>query len=397
MSTQNVLAGLSPHAWDAIVIGAGPAGTVASYLLAREGLKTLLVDAKAFPRDKVCGGCMNSRAIATLKQVGLLPALEKCQPAEIGAIEIMQGSRSCYLNLPRAVGVSRAVLDQSLAEAAREAGATFVPETRAQVLPVDGEPVRHVRLTSKLETTVEAAKIVVACDGLGRSSLRPLSEEVKSHTHRASHIGLGAVFEGDRAGKLCPNGRIRMIVAREGYVGLARCEQSRVCLAAAVQPEALAEAGSPARLLGNLLGSAGVDAKDALSSPSNLVQGTLPLTQRPSSVAAQRLLLVGDSAGYVEPFTGEGMAAAIAGATAVAPLAVESVKKWRPSIADAWRRTHRRRVGSRYRTCRLLTGAMRYPWLVRLALAGIQLHPQLANSIANKIATPESYSQQAFE
>ena len=50
--------------WDVTVIGAGPAGTVAAIQLAARGMKTLLLDSKSFPRDKVCGGCLNQPAMA---------------------------------------------------------------------------------------------------------------------------------------------------------------------------------------------------------------------------------------------------------------------------------------------------------------------------------------------
>src|SRR5690242_12505527 len=57
--------------WDAVVVGAGPAGSVAARELARRGASVLLVDRAAFPRRKVCGSCLNLRALATLAEVGL--------------------------------------------------------------------------------------------------------------------------------------------------------------------------------------------------------------------------------------------------------------------------------------------------------------------------------------
>src|SRR3974390_482996 len=57
--------------WDAIVIGAGPAGAVAGRQSALAGGRLLLVDAKAFPRAKVCGACLNSRALDLLCELGL--------------------------------------------------------------------------------------------------------------------------------------------------------------------------------------------------------------------------------------------------------------------------------------------------------------------------------------
>ncbi len=57
--------------WDVIVIGAGPAGALAAYLLAKHSLRTLLVEKAEFPRAKVCGGCVNLRALDALQRVGL--------------------------------------------------------------------------------------------------------------------------------------------------------------------------------------------------------------------------------------------------------------------------------------------------------------------------------------
>ena len=57
--------------WDAIVIGAGPAGALAARQIALQGLHTLLIDGKHFPRAKVCGGYLNSRALQALREVGL--------------------------------------------------------------------------------------------------------------------------------------------------------------------------------------------------------------------------------------------------------------------------------------------------------------------------------------
>ena len=64
--------------WDAVVIGAGPAGSVAASLLARSGRRTLLVERATFPRTKVCGGC--SPAGSGPRERGLAAALDSIEP-----------------------------------------------------------------------------------------------------------------------------------------------------------------------------------------------------------------------------------------------------------------------------------------------------------------------------
>ena len=60
-----------PEHWDVIVIGGGPAGALAAYLLARRKLRTLIVEKDAFPRPKVCGGCLSEASLQILASLGL--------------------------------------------------------------------------------------------------------------------------------------------------------------------------------------------------------------------------------------------------------------------------------------------------------------------------------------
>ena len=58
--------------WDAVVVGAGPAGATAARQLARQGHRVMLLDSRAFPREKVCGHALLADALACLERVGLL-------------------------------------------------------------------------------------------------------------------------------------------------------------------------------------------------------------------------------------------------------------------------------------------------------------------------------------
>jgi flavin-dependent dehydrogenase len=60
---------LKENSFDAIVIGAGPAGSTAAYLMAKNGLHVLVLDKKAFPRDKLCGGLLTRKTVRLLKDL----------------------------------------------------------------------------------------------------------------------------------------------------------------------------------------------------------------------------------------------------------------------------------------------------------------------------------------
>src|SRR5438093_13336967 len=103
--------------WDAIVIGAGPAGSVAARQIALAGRRVLLLDKKSFPRRKVCGACLNQSSVAALERIGLGAALRNLHAPELNRFElrVRAGSRRLSVSLPSGVAVSRATLDALLA------------------------------------------------------------------------------------------------------------------------------------------------------------------------------------------------------------------------------------------------------------------------------------------
>ena len=97
---------------------------------------------------------------------------------------------------------------------------------------------------------------------------------------------------------------------------------------------------------------------------------------------------IGDSAGYVEPFTGEGMAWALTSGAAVAPFVVRSVNEPSPALAAEWQATHARLIRSRQTVCRVVSRVLRSPLLCRLAVQGLAVAPALSQPIVIALNRP---------
>ena len=111
------LAGVAAGMWDAVVVGAGPAGALAARESARRGLRVLLVDREAFPRWKVCGCCLSGRALGTLAGVGLADLPHRHGALPLREVRLAARHRDAVVALPDGVALSRQTLDAALVEA----------------------------------------------------------------------------------------------------------------------------------------------------------------------------------------------------------------------------------------------------------------------------------------
>jgi flavin-dependent dehydrogenase len=171
-----------------------------------------------------------------------------------------------------------------------------------------------------------------------------------------------------------------MAVDRYGYVGAVEAEDGRVNVAAAFDAEFLRAQAGPADAICEVLARAGVRF-DAASLATVGWAGTVPLTRSLARPAASRLLVLGDASGYVEPFTGEGMAWAFAAAESAVPVAGRAMASWGRDIERTWVLDSARRAASQQRWCRLLALLLRAPLAVAPAIALLNRRPGLARPV----------------
>jgi len=341
------LGGLDRAAWDVVVIGAGPGGSLAARLLALRGRSVLLVEKSVFPRWKVCGACLGAAGVGVLERCGLGDRLGAIGARAVPRAEIWWGGRSGSVRLKGMMTVSRNAMDSALAESAAAAGAEVRYGVRATASP-DG----CVRLVADDGDAEVRAGAVINAGGLRaargeESSVRP-----------DAWIGLGATSACDGFGDWA----LTMVVGARGYVGRIVTEDGRANWGAAFDPGLVKDAGSPGEAVARLCAGN----THGWSPPMTGWVGTPALTRR-VAVIDGLVCRVGDAAGYVEPITGEGMSWALLGAEALVPVIDRALGAGR--APSEWGRVHARLMRGRRLRCAVVARGLRSPAAMRVAMA----------------------------
>ncbi len=360
--------------WDVAVVGAGPAGSMAAYLLARQGVRTLLVDRASFPRFKVCGCCLNRAALTILDRADLSDTTSLGRP--IANLVLRVRGRQADIPLPTGRVISRELWDDRLMRRAVAAGVQFHSATTAALEAEMSTQWRLLTLRQGDYRIGVKARIVLAADGLAGGLLQR-DDASATRVEARSRIGAGTIVDGNQSGYT--SGSIFMAVGRGGYVGVVRLEDGRLDLAAALDAAAVTRAGGLGSLATEIMRDAG-----ACPLPVEHAQwkGTPTLTRRRVRPGGFRAFALGDAVGYVEPFTGEGIAWALASAEAVVPLVRGALQRWDDRMVDRWKRAYRQQIGRRQWMCRLLGQALRSPGLIAAAVAVGGVCPSLFQPFA---------------
>jgi flavin-dependent dehydrogenase len=299
---------------------------------------------------------------------------------------IAHGHATC-LPMAKVSVVSRRTLDAFLVDAAIDAGSAFLGQTSATVGSLqDRWRFIHCRDPQTGSFAVRA-KIVIAAGGLSQSSLSSLPA-MTDRVAPASHLGLGAVVSEepvwlDAVGM--QSGIVQMALGRQGYVGIARSMAGELHVAAAVRPGTIAENRSIPEVIAAILIEAGEPdwaARARTHWQSAGWCGTPRLTHRLNCVARDGVFAIGDSAAYVEPFTGEGIYWALHSAADLSSLLATSGTWSNEAIELKWRQRQRRFLSTQTVSSRLLTSLLRSPRLTNWSIRALQAMPSAAALLA---------------
>ncbi|RWC44844.1 NAD(P)/FAD-dependent oxidoreductase [Mesorhizobium sp.] len=239
---------LSTH--DAIIIGAGPAGTSAALTLARRGWAVAIVEKSVFPRRKVCGEYMSASNLALLDQLEIGDAWRANAGPEIRRVGFFSGDASVEAPMPRAKDGPRAndepsanpgfgralgrdILDCLLLQAARSAGVEIFQPCRAVAIDRDGE-MQMVRIQAGNETTMLRAPVIVAAHGSWEPG--PLPSQLGKTNRPSDLLGFKAHFTGS---SLAPD-LMPLLVFPGGYGGMVSADHGRLSISCCIRRDMLA-------------------------------------------------------------------------------------------------------------------------------------------------------------
>ena len=367
--------------WDVVVVGAGPAGAMASYQLARRGASVLLVERSSFPRPKVCGSCLNAAAVNLLEAEGLGEILAGNGASPLEELVLIAKKARARISLVGGVVLSREIFDAGLVENSVREGTHFLSQTHATLENKIEPTFRRLNLRQGAKEVSVKVRVVLSADGLGGQLLEK-ETGFEMRTSIASRVGVGKIVA--EAPPFYRSGKIYMACGPGGYLGLVRLEDGRLNLAAAFDPAFLKASGGAGPAVRRTLEENNLPAIEDLGEPW---QGTFPLTRRRLRVAGYRIFVIGDSAGYVEPFTGEGIALALASGKEVAEWVLEGVRAWTPGLAVRWTKLHRQRV-SRQNFCRFAANILRKKTLTHAIVHILSRAPRLAAPFVERVSAP---------
>lgn len=370
--------------WDVVIIGAGVAGAAASVLASKQGLKTLLVESKSFPREKVCGGCLNLRSQAYLDRLGVLQFVGSAGAIRIESMRLQILRTKAHWRIPAMLSVRRSTLDRILVEQAIQYGSHFIDRTLGNLLTTtsdSGFALQSVRLQKEGEAAVISSKSVLVASGLTRSAIRQ-EDNWPAKVESDSRIGVQCLIPEAHSGEFA-DGRLHMLVGHKGYVGICKTDGGMVDVAAAIDPTSIPLSGGIRQVVQGIIADCGLSGIELPDKDQWLA--TASLTRRSYRVSAYRTFLIGDAIGYVEPFTGEGMSWALASAESVMSIIMDIVSDgWEDAMSDRWNDWAHRQRNQKHRTCRWIAGQLRWPCGAAWVLQACNWLPPLRASLIRK-------------
>ena len=347
--------------FDAIIVGAGPAGSSAAILLARAGWSVALVEKQSFPRRKVCGECIAASNLPLLDALGVGSAFTASAGPDLRQVALMQGKQIIKADLPAAAhqrhawgrALGRETLDTLLLEQARASGAVVLqPWSVQEIAGAAGDHRCDIRAVGSDEKRSLHAPILIAAHGSWEAL--PSGRSARRLARKPSDL---FAFKANFQGGALDKGLLPVLSFNGGYGGMVLADQGLSTLACCIRADRLeiCRRESPGM-------SAGEAVEAYLKRECHAVAAALASAQRVGAWMASgpidpgirlnkddTLFRIGNAAGEAHPIIGEGMSMAMQSAWLLCAQLLQSAPP-RARLSDTgWQRSVQRRYAAQWR------------------------------------------------
>ena len=326
------------NSYDIIIIGAGPAGTSAALYAHKLGLNTVIVDKSTFPRDKICGDALSGKSIRYMKELNILDEVSKLKGSKIKRVTFGSPSHKqfdIYLSNPHHTHhagtikegyvIPRETFDNFLFQKAQDITEIRPGFNFSEVIYQDGKIV-GIKGTQNKQKYEIFAPIILGCDGAKSTLVRKMGFYAENEENTA--IAIRCYYEGVKG----LSDQIELHFVDEvlpGYFWLFPAGDNIANVGIGLSKK---QAKKDERKLAEILDEVTQSKyfKDRFSKSKRLENPkgwSLPLgrVKRPSF--GDGFMLLGDAAGLIDPFTGEGIGNAMASAKFAIEISAEALKK----------------------------------------------------------------------
>jgi geranylgeranyl reductase family protein len=357
--------------FEVAIVGGGPAGSSCAALCALAGLRTLVLERENFPREKVCGDCLNPSCWPVLQRLGLTQRVRDLPHSKLDSVEFIAiDGDKVIVDLPTGdnceLSVKRSLFDDLLLRRARELGAQIRDGTTVTALANSGN--------WKIETAAResfSARTLIGADGRNSTIGRLcnlLPRTARERVALQAHIALPPNF----------GRRVVLQFLREGYSGQAPVNDTELNLCLVGTSPSISKLRQWA--------------ERHFEIAANQSWRTItPLTRLPVPCAHENLLFIGDAARVVEPFTGEGIYYALRSGELAADAITKILRgEERQSALREFARACDQMYQGRLWINRLARTAVLSPRLASVFVRAAQIQPAILRLLTRKIVSREN-------
>ncbi|HEU4931610.1 MAG TPA: NAD(P)/FAD-dependent oxidoreductase [Pyrinomonadaceae bacterium] len=382
----------TPHNFDVIIAGGGPAGSSAAIRLARNDLRVLLVEQKKFPRAKLCGEFISPECVRHFENLGAADAIKISSPATITET-VFYSARGHHVTIPSswfgepaALGLSRAVMDHVLLQRARDCGVTVLEGTTITEPIREGQEVHGVKLKTNGHDEEYFAPLTI--DATGRAHILTRKLHTGEPKSKAKLIAFKVHLRNTR---VAPNA-CEIYFYPEGYGGLSSVEGDISNLCFIISAEQVKRHYSNPELVMREMVMKNQRAAYTLEHAqpeSEWLSASWERFGRQNPSPANGLLAIGDSAAFIDPFTGSGMLMALESGE----LAADVIVRYRDKLATSdlcanYTAEYAQKFDSRLRISGWLRRLAFKPRLAGLGIAICGASNRFRNRIARATRSP---------